>query len=298
MATITLLDGSIGQELLKRSGDAATPLWSTQVMMDHPDLIEAVHDSYFKVGATVATTNTYAILRDRLEPAGIADKLEPLTNIALTAARSARDAAGKGRGAGSIGPLGASYRPDLAPSPEEAAQQYAEPVNLMVDHVDMLLLETMASVEQVEGALRACVGRGKPVWLGVTVDDDNGARLRSGESLQELQPVLQQHTPDAILINCSRPEAIGAALDVIKGFDLPFGAYSNGFTHISEAFLDDKPTVDALSQRHALTPEAYADFAMQWVDQGATIVGGCCEVGPAHIEALAGRLQAAGNTIA
>lgn len=266
--------------------------------MDHPDLIEAVHDSYFNVGATVATTNTYAILRDRLEPADIADKLEPLTHIALTAARSARDAAGKGRVAGSIGPLGASYRPDLAPTPEEAAQLYAEPVNLMVDHVDMLLLETMASVEQVDGALRACVGRGKPVWLGVTVDDDNGARLRSGESLQELQPVLQQHSPDAILINCSRPEAIGAALDVIKGFDLPFGAYANGFTHIAKAFLEDKPTVDALSRRHDLTPQAYADFAMTWVDQGATIIGGCCEVGPSHIEALAGRLRTAGHTIA
>ena len=39
MSQITLLDGSIGQELVKRSGDRATPLWSTRVMMDHPDLL-------------------------------------------------------------------------------------------------------------------------------------------------------------------------------------------------------------------------------------------------------------------
>jgi homocysteine S-methyltransferase len=46
-----------------------------------------------------------------------------------------------------------------------------------------------------------------------------------------------------------------------------------------------------------MTPEAYADHAMAWVDQGATIVGGCCEVSPAHIAEIARRLRAAGHTI-
>ena len=40
---ITLLDGSIGQEILKRSGDKATPLWSTKVMMDKPTIVDDVH---------------------------------------------------------------------------------------------------------------------------------------------------------------------------------------------------------------------------------------------------------------
>ena len=76
-----------------------------------------------------------------------------------------------------------------------------------------------------------------------------------------------------------------------------FGAYANGFTEISEGFLEDAPTVDALSQRTDLGPDAYADIAMSWVDQGATIIGGCCEVGPAHIAVLADRLRAAGYEI-
>jgi homocysteine S-methyltransferase len=37
---------------------------------------------------------------------------------------------------------------------------------------------------------------------------------------------------------------------------------------------------------------------MGWVGQGATIVGGCCEVGTAHIAALAQALRDAGHTIA
>ncbi len=297
MTEITLLDGSIGQELVKRSGDKATPLWSTQVMIEHPELVRAVHDAYFAAGATVATTNTYAVLRDRLKRVGLEDKMGALTDVAVQAARDARDANGAGRVAGALGPLIASYRPDVCPAPGEAAEMYAEPVRLMQDNVDLFLIETMSSVEQAEGALQAATGHGVPVWLAVTVDDDSGSRLRSGEAVAELAPVVMRHAPEAVLVNCSRPEAISDALADVKGFGLPFGAYANGFTRITDGFLTEAPTVDALQARTDLTPAAYADFAMGWVDQGATIVGGCCEVGPDHIAELASRLVAAGHRI-
>ena len=102
----------------------------------------------------------------------------------------------------------------------------------------------------------------------------------------------------AVLVNCSTPEAVSVAMPVLSRFGLPFGAYANGFTRITQAFLTDAPTVDALEQRRDLGPAEYARFAMGWVARGATIVGGCCEVGPAHIEELARQLKAAGHTIA
>mgnify|MGYP003868039337 FL=1 len=49
--------------------------------------------------------------------------------------------------------------------------------------------------------------------------------------------------------------------------------------------------------RRDLGPETYANFVMGWVNQGATIVGGCCEVGPAHITEVARRLREAGHEI-
>jgi S-methylmethionine-dependent homocysteine/selenocysteine methylase len=73
------------------------------------------------------------------------------------------------------------------------------------------------------------------------------------------------------------------------------GAYANGFTAIDG--LKPGGTVDALEARRDLSPAAYADFAMSWVEQGASIVGGCCEVGPAHIRCLRERLEAAGHTV-
>ncbi len=297
MADVTLLDGGMGQELLARAGDAPTPLWATQVMLDHPGLVQAVHADYFAAGATVATTNSYAIHRDRLVRAGIEDRFEALHRAALAEAQAARAAQGRGRIAGSLGPLVASYRPELCPSPEVAAPLYAEIAGLMAPHVDLLLCETMASVAQAEGALRGASAAGLPVWLSVTVDDRDGTRLRSGEPVADLAPLVERLRPAAVLANCAVPEAMGAALEALSRLGLPFGAYANGFTHISAAFLQDAPTVDALETRHDLTPDRYADFAMDWVGQGATIVGGCCEVGPAHIAALAAALTAAGHRI-
>ena len=76
--TITILDGSIGQELVKRLGADPTPLWSTNVMLEDPDLVADVHLDYFKVGAEIATLNTYPVLRDRLRNNGIEDRFEAL----------------------------------------------------------------------------------------------------------------------------------------------------------------------------------------------------------------------------
>ena len=90
---------------------------------------------------------------------------------------------------------------------------------------------------------------------------------------------------------------MAAALGALKALGLPFGAYANGFTHISENFLKDAPTVKELTHRHDMTPEKYAEFAMLWVGMGATIVGGCCEVGPAHIAHLASKLKALGHEL-
>lgn len=298
MTQITLLDGSIGQELVKRSGDRPTPLWSTSVMIEHPGIVAEVHRDYFNAGATIATTNSYALHRDRLEMGGLkADQLPDLIDRSLTEAETARAGHGAGRIAGALGPLGASYRPDICPPPHEAQIPYAELVDLMQDRVDLFLIETASSVAQAEGALMGTARTDRPVWLSVTVMDDDGLHLRSGEPVANLGPIVEKYALGAVLVNCSRPEAVAAALDIIKGFGRPFGAYANGFTRISEGFLTEKPTVDALEARVDLGPDAYADFAMGWVAQGATIVGGCCEVGPDHITTLAQRLHAAGHEI-
>ena len=297
MAQITLLDGGMGQELVARSGDDPTPLWATRVMIDHPGMVRDIHLDYFNAGASVATTNTYAIHHDRLERFDLDSMFHALHLRALAEAHEARAMAKGGAIAGSLGPLVASYRPDLTQPIDVAAPKYAEIARILGPHVDVILCETMASVEMAHGAALGAQAAGRPVWLSVSVDDRDGARLRSGEMVTDLARVTRAVPVAAILANCSVPEAMGDALAGLKTLGLPFGAYANGFTHISGNFLKDAPTVKELTHRHDLTPEKYTQFAMEWVDMGATIVGGCCEVGPAHIAHLAASLRSAGHTI-
>ncbi|WP_420012371.1 homocysteine S-methyltransferase family protein [Tateyamaria sp.] len=296
MTDITLLDGGMGQELVHRVGDKPTPLWSTQIMIDHPGMVAGVHADFFAAGATIATANSYAVHLDRLARTDMEGRFADLHAMAVAEAQAARAGNGSGLVAGAIGPLGASYRPDLHPSVDVAVPLFVEVAAQLAGECDLLIGETVASVDHARDMLAATLPFGKPVWIALTVDDTDGTRLRSGEPLADAIPVVQNGAA-AVLINCSTPEVIPAALDILKDAGLPFGAYANGFEKISDGFLEEAPTVDALNMRRDFTPELYADHVMRWVDQGATIVGGCCEVSPAHIAKIAERLRAAGHQI-
>jgi homocysteine S-methyltransferase len=265
-------------------------------MADHPGLVRAVHRDFLAAGATVITANTYALHRDRFTGTDFEPRYEDLIAQALQEAEEARSAHGSGRIAGSIGPLVASYRPDVHPPADKAMPAYAELARLLAPACDLIICETVASVDHARGVLAGAAWSGKPVWLAVTVDDDDGTRLRSGEPLADVLPVAGAGA-EALLVNCSAPEAMPAALDILATGALPYGAYANGFAQITKAFLQNRPTVDDLPKRPEMTPDLYARHAMGWIAQGATIVGGCCEIGPAHIETLARAIRAAGHRI-
>ncbi|MEM1351009.1 MAG: homocysteine S-methyltransferase family protein [Pseudomonadota bacterium] len=305
MSDVTLLDGGMGQELVRRSDFPATPLWSTQALIDQPGLVAEVHAEYAACGATVATSNTYALHRDRLrggetnhyaaEGLTLPDleaKFEQLLDSAMGEAQSVRDCC---RIAGSIGPLAASYRPDLHPSHDIAVPLYAEVAKRIAPTADVLLFETVASVASAKAALEAGRQTELPVWLSFTVDDEDGGFLRSGEPMQDAVYIAKD--ADAVLVNCSAPEAVPRALDALSGVACPLGAYANGFEMITKDFIAGGTTADGLRARRDMGPETYAQHALTWLDHGATIVGGCCEVGPAHISELHRQLITAGHRV-
>ena len=299
MSRITLLDGGMGQELIKRSPGEPTALWSARVMMDDPELVKDVHLDYIRAGARVITVNAYSATRDRLEPHGFGDRFEELQRRACELALRARDESGEEVAiAGCLPPLMWSYRPDLAGSSDQTAAIYAEIARLQAPHVDLILCETMSSADQGLGAVRGALegGGGKPVWVSWTLRDDDSGRLRSGETLAEAAAALDGLPVAARLLNCSIPEALTAAMPELAALGGRVGGYANGFTGIVSDYGPGS-TVKALSGRTDLAPEAYADLAIGWVADGATIVGGCCEIGPAHIAEIARRLTAAGHEI-
>ncbi len=294
---IVLLDGGMGQELHRRSTRPASPLWSAQVMMDEPHLVEAVHRDFIAAGARIITVNSYSATPHQLARAGRAEMFDALHANALAAAISARDRSERRvRIAGCLPPLVASYRPDLVPPEDACLSDYRRIVSAEADGVDLFLCESMSSSVEARVATLAAAESGLPVWTALTVDDADGTRLRSGESVSEGVRVALDAGAAAVLVNCSSPEATARAMPALADIGVPFGAYANGFVSV-EAF-DPDGTVDVLESRGDLHPQAYADHALSWADLGATILGGCCEIRPAHIAELARRLQAEGYRLA
>lgn len=290
--SITILDGGMGQELVARSDAKPTPLWSTRIMLDQPDLVRAVHDDFFAAGAQIATANSYAVHHDRLKAANLDHLFGQLHETACQLAVASRDANGSGRVAGALGPLGWSYRPDLAPSAKEAAAFYTEIAGLQAPYVDLFICETMASVDQAHGALLGLRDATCPVWLAVTTLDEDGTRLRSGELVTDVLPLVDEFQVEALLVNCTTPEVIADALRPLRGSGVALGAYGNGFSRIADDYKTSTATVQQLQARPDLTPKRYADIAENWAELGATIIGGCCEIGPAHIVELHQRFRA------
>lgn len=294
---ITLLDGGMGQELIRRSSAKAMPLWSAQVMMDYPDIVRDLHVDFIRAGARVITLNSYSATPERLAREAEESMFESLQQKAIDIALSAREEAGIAgvKIAGCLPPLVASYRPDDAPESKLMLDTYKRIVDVQQEQVDVFICETMSSIREATAALTAAKSSGLPVWVGLSVEDDSSAKLRNGDELSEAVAKLDEIGAAAKLLNCSKPEAINASWSALSSGIGPIGAYANGFTSI--AALQPGGTVDSLEARHDLGPENYADFVMAWVEQGADIVGGCCEVGPAHIAVIAQRLNAAGYTI-
>lgn len=295
MSSVILTDGGMGQELVRRSKSEPTPLWSARVLMDEPDLVRSLHVEFIRAGARVITINTYSATPERLAREGAEDLFQPLQKRGVELARHARDEAGDTAIAGCLSPLFGSYAPALTISFEDTLDIYRRIVAEQADGVDLFLCETMASAQEARAAVTAASESGKPVWASWTLADHGAPRLRSGETIADAVDALGDLPVAARLLNCCRPEAIAAALPELIALGGPVGAYANGFTSVEA--LKHGGTVDVLHARHDLDPQAYADQAIGWVEAGACIVGGCCEVGPTHIAALRDRLTQAGHQV-
>ena len=145
----------------------------------------------------------------------------------------------------------------------------------------------MTNPVEASAAVNAAQATGKPVLLAYRLEK-NG-RLKSGQTLAEAREYFDHTKLHGILINCSEPEIITQHIAELAQFDIPFGAYGNGFVSVEP--LAHGQSVSKLEAREDLSPVKYADHVEDWISRGATIVGGCCEISPSHIQEIKHRLS-------
>lgn len=293
---ITILDGGMGRELERRGAPFKQPQWSAVALAETPDIVKGVHKAFIESGARVITTNNYAVVPFHIGEEQFRARAGELAGSAGRLARQAVEECGRRvRVAGSIPPLFGSYRPDLYQP--DRVEEIAGPVILaMKPFVDLWLCETQSLVDEAVHvkALLDRLGGNKPVWVSFTLKDDmvtDVPRLRSGETVAEAVRAMVAIHVHAVLFNCCQPESIGAAIKAASDTlnesgegKTEIGAYANAFPPQGENAAANSTLTDL---RTDLTPDSYLDQARKWIKDGATILGGCCGIGPEHIAVLA-----------
>ena len=297
---VTVLDGGTGRELLRIGAPFAQPEWSAKALLEGPEFVTRVHENYVAAGAEIITTNSYAIVPFHLGAERFAHEGHRLATLAGRLARKAADAAPHTVAvAGCLPPLCGSYRTDLY-DPAVARPILATLLDALEPYVDLWLAETLSSSVEAE-LVRAMIGpadrpAAKPLWLSFTLADavTSGAPpvLRSGEPVAGAVAAAARLGAQAVLFNCSRPEVMGAAISVAArelagGGEIAramhVGVYANAFVPLE---VMTAANAELSELRGDVTPLAYLAWARDWVRRGATIVGGCCGIGPQHIANL------------
>ncbi len=296
---VLLLDGGFGRELHFRGVEVPQTIWSAGALITAPEVVQQIHLDYILAGADVITTNTYGLIRSDLIKEGIEEQFAALNTSACRLAVKAREKSSREvMIAGSLPPLGGSFRPDLVGLSSELEALYHEQAELLAPHVDLLLCETMSSIAEGHAAVKAACRTGKPVWVAWTLHEDRSGSLRSGESIDDAMAALKGLPVDGCLANCCSPESITNAMSQMVRSGVPWiGGYANTFTAIPNDWTLDgeKDTDGLLSLRSDLDPDSYAVHVRNWLAAGATVVGGCCGTRPEHTVAMRAVIEESHN---
>lgn len=291
-SNITLLDGGMGRELQKQGAPFRQPEWSALALMERPDLVKKVHESFAKAGSTVLTTSNYAVVPFHIGEKRFLENGAHLTSLAGSLAKEVANEYNISV-AGSIPPLFGSYRPDLF-IPEQAPDLLKIIIDSLSPNVDLWIAETTSSIIEAEIVADALPDDHRKFWISYTLMDDRTVKndipcIRSGEQVTTAVRAAAQLGASAVLFNCSQPEAMALAVEAagkeLEGFntEIPIGVYANAFP----AQVKDARANSILQEiRSDLDPEGYLSFVKSWCELGVSIIGGCCGIGPEHIKML------------
>ena len=267
---VLTLDGGMGTSLQARGLPRGHPpdLWS----VERPEEVRRVHEAFVEAGADIIFTNTFGASRLRLDRYGWGDRVLDLNRAAVGLARAASQ--GKALVAGDIGPCGPVAATFRSLSRPEATSTFAEQVEALASSgVDLLAIETISDLEEMEVAVAAARSVAPDLTILASLTFSKSGTLRSGEGPAAAVRALEAMGVDIVGANCSFGFAslLPICEEMAKATSLP---------------LAMKPSAGVPPAPPPSADEA-AEYARQLVKAGASLVGGCCGVGPAMLWAMA-----------
>lgn len=262
-----------------------------------PDIVGGIHRDYYRAGADIVTTCTFASTRIAQADYGLSGMAREMAAAGARLLRSVADEfeASDGRPrfvAASIGPMNKSASMPSDPSDTAARSvtfddlraSYIEQMQAMYENgADLFLLETNFDTLNVKAALHAYLtlreeaGCDIPVAVSATISDMSG-RLLSGQTIGAFYASIRHANPLFVGLNC----ALGAE---------KMRPYIEEFSRVAECFTHCYPNAglpNPLSEYgYDQTPGDTAGHLAAYAREGLlNVIGGCCGTTPDHIRAV------------
>lgn len=289
-----VLDGAFSTELERQGFSINDELWSAIALYQKPDMVKAVHRSYYEAGSDIVTSASYQATLEGFEKKGFSrEEGKELLIRSVRLVQEARDeylehAKAETRPvpltAASIGPYGAyladgsEYRGYYGITRAELADFHRERMHILAEGgPDIFACETIPCLEEalaetdvlkeIEEA-EAWVSFSCRDGLHTCGDDYIGDCAKALDAIPQVR---------AIGVNCTAPEYVESLISEIRKYtDKPVVVYPNS----GEQYDPESKTW------HGASAE-YADFVRIWQKAGARLIGGCCRTTPEDIRKVA-----------
>ncbi len=284
--SILVADGATGTNLQTmglQPGDAPER-W----VLNEPQKILALHHAFIEVGSDIIMTCSFGGNAVRLRETSLPESVSQVNRRAAELAREAADASERPvLVAGSMGPTGQLLEPYGPLRREDVVAAFAEQAFALTEGgVDLLVLETQFSIEEAAAAIEG-IQQNTDLPLVCTFSFDRGLRTMMGVSPAQMAETLTAKGVSALGANC------GTTLENMQQVVSLLYAHSQGIP------IWAKPNAGlptGTPPAYTVTPDDMAEFALRFVEEGASIVGGCCGSTPAHIRAIRQAIDAAKTT--
>lgn len=292
---IMIADGAMATELEAMGCNLNDELWSAKVLAEQPELIKKVHLSYFEAGADCGMTASYqATIEGYVKKGYSIEEAEELIKRAVRLLIEARDewwnAIGKAEGrvyplvAAAVGPYGAfladgsEYRGGYTISTDELKAFHKKRLELLwAAGAEVFSVETIPSLGEAVAVAELTQAMNAECWISFSCK--NETEISEGTKIAECGKELNKfECVKAIGINCTAPHFVESLIKEVKSAtDKPIIVYPNSGEHYDPVTKTWHGNADG---------KTYGDWAMDWKNAGASIIGGCCRTTPEDIKAV------------
>ncbi len=242
----------------------------------NPDIVERIHREYIEAGSEIIESNTFSANRFRLLQYHLDDKLKEINKRGVEIAR--RAAGDAVYVAGAVGPVGKLLEPVGKIKRQQARDAFKEQIECLLEAgIDLLMLETFVSVQELDEAITAAKSLGDVPIIAQKAFAEDGAILSGTYPIEVVEHIIEQGV-DVVGANCT----VGPQ----RMFSIIKNMHKDGVILSAQPAAGIPTLLDGRSIYHT-TPEYLGAYAKELVEAGVTLVGGCCGSTPAHIAAMA-----------